>query len=120
MSLELAIKVATALPVFKGQQRLASVIQDKRGKVLSIGINRYDKTHPMQAKFAKQSGKPEACYLHSEIACLVGLNYNDRKRAYKISVARVLKNGETGLAMPCPSCRAAIKEFGIKVVEYTM
>ena len=120
MSLQLAIKVASALPIIRGQQRLCSVVSDKRGKVLSIGVNSYNKSHPLMAKYAEQTGTPEKCYLHSEVAALVALNYNDRQKAHKLSVARVMKNGETGLAMPCPICQLAIKELGIKEVSYTI
>lgn len=120
MSLQLAIKFASALPIVRGQQRLCSVVSDKRGRVLSIGINSYNKSHPLQAKYAEQVGNPAACYLHSEVASLVALGYNDRLKAYKISVARVLKNGEVGLVAPCTACQNAIKEFNIKVVEYTI
>lgn len=120
MSLQLAIKVASALPVIKGQQRLCSVVSDKRGKVLSIGVNSYNKSHPLMAKYAEQTGTPEKCYLHSEVAALVALNYNDRQKAHKLSVARIMKNGETGLAAPCPACQRAISDLGIKVIEHTI
>lgn len=120
MSLQLAIKVASALPIVRGQQRLCSVVSDKRGKVLSIGVNSYNKSHPLMAKYAEQTGTPEKCYLHSEVAALVALNYNDRQKAHKLSVARVMKNGETGLAAPCPACQRAISDLGIKVIEHTI
>lgn len=120
MSLQLAIKIAAALPVVRGQQRLCSVISCKRGRVLSIGINSYNKSHPLQAKYASQTDNHGKCYLHSEVAALVGLSYTDKQKAFRISIARVLKNGELGLSQPCIICQKAIADFGIKVIEYTI
>ena len=120
MSLQLAIKVASALPVVKGQQRICAVVCDKRGRVLSVGVNSYQKSHPIQAKYAEQAGNVCAQYIHAEVAALVSLSYADKNKVYKISVARVLKNGETGLAMPCPICQLALKDYGIKEISYTV
>jgi deoxycytidylate deaminase len=120
MSLQLAIKVSSALPVTRGQQRVAAVVTDKRGRVLSIGVNSYKKTNPMMKTYAIRAGNPAACFLHAEVAALVSLSHNDRQKAYKISIARALKNNQTGLAAPCPICQLALKDAGIKVVEYTM
>lgn len=120
MSLQLATKIASALPVVKGKQRIVAVVSDKRGRILSVGINSYQKSHPIQAKYAEQAGNPEAQYVHAEISSLIKLKYNDRGRAYKIAIARVLKNGKTGLAAPCPVCQVAIVEAGLKSIEYTI
>jgi deoxycytidylate deaminase len=120
MSLQLAIKVSSALPTIRGQQRIAAVIIDKRGRVLSIGVNSYKKTNPLMKSYAIRAGNPEAQFLHAEVAALIGLNHNDKQKAYKISIARALKTNQTGLAAPCPICQLALKDTGIKVVEYTM
>lgn len=120
MSLEAAIRIASNLPVIKGRQRLAAVISDKRGRVLSYSVNSYVKTHPIQAHYAKQVGKDCAQYLHAEIASLAALSYNDKQKAFRISIARVLKNGELGLSQPCSICQRALADFGIKCIEYTI
>ena len=120
MSLQLAIKILESVPVQRGKQRLCSVITDRKGNVLSIGQNSYVKTHPLQARAAKRLGKEESCYLHSEISALVRLKGKDKKRAYKIHVARLMKNGKTGTAKPCIICQKAISDFGIKLIEYTV
>ena len=120
MSLQLATKIAAALPVMRGQQRICAVVCDKRGRVLSVGVNSYIKTSPTMKHYAIKAGNPEAQYLHAEVAALLALNYTDKNKVYKVSVARVLKNGETGLAMPCPICQLALKDFGIKEVSYTV
>ncbi len=120
MSLQLATKIASALPIIKGQQRICAVVCDKRGRVLSVGVNSYQKSHPIQAKYAEQVGNVCAQYLHAEVSSLIKLKYNDKGRAYKIAIARVLKNGKIGLAAPCPVCQMAIAEAGLKSIEYTV
>jgi tRNA(Arg) A34 adenosine deaminase TadA len=119
MSINIAIKIAKSLPEEKGKQRLCAVITDKRGKILSVGVNNYTKSHPLQASYAKKVGRDEACFLHAEVASLVGLGYNDKPKAYKISIARVMKNGRTALAKPCRICQEALKDFNIRVIEFT-
>lgn len=120
MSLQLAIKIAASLPVIRGQQRICAVVCDKRGRVLSVGVNSYSKTNPTMKHYAIKAGNPEAQYLHAEVAALVALSYNDRQKVHKIFVSRLMKNGETGLAMPCSICQLALKEYGIKEVSYTV
>lgn len=120
MSLQLATKIASALPVVKGKQRICAIACDKRGRVLSIGINSYSKTNPTMKHYAIKAGNPEAQYLHAEVAALVALSYTDRHKVHRVLVSRVLKKGETGLAMPCPVCQLALKDFGIKEISYTV
>ena len=120
MSLQLATKIAASLPVIRGQQRICAVACDKRGRVLSVGVNSYIKTNPTMKHYAIKAGNPEAQYLHAEVTALVSLSYNDRQKVHKIFVSRAMKNGETGLAMPCSICQLALKEYGIKEVSYTV
>ena len=104
-------------PGTRKKYSLTATIYDKRGRVLSTGENSYSKTHPTQYHFAKQTGRPEAVYLHAEIAALVRLK--DVDRAYKIVVERTGANGEALPAEPCPICKLAIEHAGIQVVEHT-
>ena len=93
-------------------------IYDKRGRVLSVGKNSYSKTHPLQAHYAKRSGYPDRIYLHAEIAAIASCK--SLGKAYLISISRLGRSGETRLAKPCATCQAAIKQSGIKIVEYTV
>jgi deoxycytidylate deaminase len=104
-------KVADAVePV--GRQRLsACIVKGKR--LISIGVNKR-KTHPLQWKFSKHE---EAIYLHAEIDAII--NAKEDIRGATMYVARVMKNGECGLAKPCEGCQRAIQFFGIKKVYYT-
>ena len=98
-------------------QLIKSIIYDKRGRVLSIGQNNYEKSHPLQAAHAHKAGMPQKIYLHAEVHSIV--RCPDLSKAHKIFVSRWDKNGNPMLAKPCPICMSAIKATGIKKVEYT-
>lgn len=89
---------------------------DKQGRLLSVGFNNYDKSHPLQAYFAKKVGQPERVFLHAEIASI--LRAKD-KPIYRIVIERHNRLGNPACAKPCPICQEAIKAFGIQVVEHT-
>lgn len=95
--------------------RVTATVYDKRGRVLSKAVNSYAKTHPEQARLALKVGSPEKLYLHAEVLALLRC----RGEAYKIRVERHNKRGQTRLAKPCPICELAIREAGIKYVEYS-
>ena len=96
---------------------LTAIIYDKRGNVLSIGKNSYTKTHPKQAKFAKEVGEEQKIFLHAEIDAIIKCaNIN---KAHKISIFRVARKGGYGLAKPCRICETAIAKTPIKIVEHT-
>jgi len=99
------------------QYSLTATIYDKRDRVLSTGENSYSKTHPVQYHYASQIGRPDAVYLHAEIAALIKLK--DIDRAYKIVIERKGANGDPLPAEPCPICKLAIEHAGIKIVEHS-
>lgn len=94
-----------------------SVITDKKNKILSIGMNHYNKTHPLQAKYAKQENEVERIYLHSEIDALSKCKHIV---PYKIFIARANRSGQIKPASPCKICRRAITESGIKEIWYSV
>lgn len=98
------------------KQRITATIYDRKGRVLSIGQNSYHKTHPTQAEFARRVGQPERLFLHAEISALVKC----RGKPYKIHIERKDKKGNLQLAKPCAICELAIREAGIKFVEYSI
>lgn len=89
---------------------------DKRGRQISIGMNSYRKTSPVQAHFACLVGLPEKQYIHAEVQAL--LRCKD-KVPYKITIERYDSEGNPVLAKPCPICQRAIETWGTSVVEYT-
>lgn len=98
-----------------GEQKVAAFVTDKKGNVISKGVNSYTKTHPMQAEFAEKVGQDHRIYLHAEISALV----KARKKPFAIYIARKFKNDEFALAKPCPVCAAALKEAGVKKIVYS-
>jgi deoxycytidylate deaminase len=96
---------------------LTAIIKDKRGNILAIGKNSYTKTHPYQAKCAKEVGLPEKIYLHAEIDAI--LRCSDLSKAHSIHIFRQGKSGKWLLAKPCPACQTAINRTPIKKVYHT-
>lgn len=97
------------------QHFLTAMAYSKRGKLLSIGHNSYVKTHPLQAQLGAKTGKPNAIYLHAEVAALL----KAKEPVHKLVITRFGKDGRPLLAKPCPACREAIKLFNVKVVQHT-
>lgn len=89
---------------------------DAKGRVISKGRNQYNKTHPLQAHFAKLVGEPYKIFLHAEIAAILKAG---TKKIHKIKVERYTQDGCAANAQPCAICALAIKTYGIKHVEYT-
>jgi len=96
--------------------RVGAIITDRKGKI-GAAANNTTKTQPIQAKIAKTVGRLLCCQMHAEIAALVKCKFD--VNATTIYIARVLKNGKSALAKPCPICDEAIKMTNIKNVFYT-
>ena len=90
---------------------------DKRGRILSIGRNSYVKTHPLQARIAKQVNQERKIYLHAEVAAIIKVK--DWSKIHKMTVVRLNKAGQAVNAKPCPICAEVISLAGIKHVEHT-
>jgi deoxycytidylate deaminase len=106
------------LGLIVAHQNITAIIFDKKGRVLSIGKNSYIKTHPRQARYAKAAGLPEKQFLHAEIAAII--KCRSLEKAHRILVTRINKKGKPALAKPCPVCEVAIREAGIKEVDWTI
>jgi tRNA(Arg) A34 adenosine deaminase TadA len=113
--LDLAIKIAKKTNT--KQYNFVSIITNKKGKIISIGMNSYSKTHPLQAKYANLTNQPEKMYLHSEIAALTRLPLDTIP--YAIYTARVDKSGNIHPAQPCMICRIALHASGVFKVYTT-
>ena len=97
------------------RQNITAFAYDKKGNLLAVGRNSYTKTHPLQAKYGRLSGKPGAIYLHAEVSALV----RARGEVYRLVVVRYGADGKPLLAKPCKACQLAIRDFGVKRVEHT-
>ena len=96
------------------QHKLAALVFDKRGKLISYGYNKLH-THPKQLELSLNTYKNRYhSFLHAEISALVKC----RKEPHFIVVARVRKNGKFALSKPCEMCMSAIIESGVKKLCY--
>lgn len=96
---------------------VTATVYDRKGNILAVGKNSYEKTHPKQYFYAKKVGEEKKVYLHAEIAALVKCRSG---KPYKIKIERYDKMGNPKNAKPCPICELAIKEAGISFIEYTV
>lgn len=90
---------------------------DRKGRLISSAYNNYNKTHPIQKLFAEKVGHGHRQLLHAEILAIIRAK---EKQIHKIKVERYGKKGQPLLAAPCPICMAAIKHYGIAVIEFTL
>lgn len=102
--------------VRKQKQEIVAYAYDKRGRLISIGRNSYTKSHPIQHHYATRVGRPDAIYLHAEIAALLGAG---KRVVESLEVVRYNKQGQPVLAKPCDICEAAIRAWGVKYVVHT-
>ena len=90
---------------------------DKKGRVISSGVNLYRKSHTLMAKYAEIAGESDQkIFIHAELSAV--LKAGD-KQVHSLLVQRHLSDGSLALAMPCRTCQAMIKDFGIKEVTYS-
>lgn len=86
-------------------------------RLIAVGMNQR-KTHPLQAKFGKNS---DAIFLHAEIAAIVNslkvVSPNDLQNAV-LYVSKYSPSGKT-MSKPCQGCQRAIGYFGFKDVHWT-
>jgi deoxycytidylate deaminase len=108
-----AIELASQLQNKK--QRLCAIVTNRRGHILNIGFNSYNKTSTTQAYYAEKVGLSQKVFIHAEIGSLTNLN----GKAHTIYIARINRKGEPVPALPCKICRYAIDDCGIKEIITT-
>lgn len=92
-----------------------------QGQIIGIGCN-CNKTHPIQHYYNRYRRQADNMLpkLHAEISCLnqiKSLTINFSK--VKLYIYRIRKDQPYGIARPCPSCMAAIRDLGIRDLYYT-
>lgn len=80
-----------------------------KNRIVSIGRNLSNKTHPIQAKYANQANLHKKQFLHAEIAVLI----KARQKIDTMYVFRIGKNGTLLNSKPCPICQLAINELSL-------
>lgn len=96
------------------------VVCDNR--VISSGYNS-NKTSPLQKKYNKLRFDCDSTphTLHAETDALKPLldRHDIDFKSVKLYIYRETANGSKGLAKPCESCMALIKNLGIREINYT-
>lgn len=90
-------------------------------RIISSGHNSATKTHALQTKIDKEYFSCDcAGYLHAETDALISLiNSGINLSRATVYVYRSMRNGEMGMARPCPRCMGLIKKLGIKKINYS-
>ena len=113
-----ARQVATISDYYKTHIGCVAVYQ---GQVIGLGCNT-NKTHPVQ-KFYNRYREPSDTMLpklHAEISCINQIKHlNIKFSKVKLYIYRIRKDQPYGMARPCPSCMAAIRDLGIRDIYYT-
>lgn len=89
--------------------------------IVGIGCN-LNKTHPMQKYYNKYREDNDSLLpkIHAELNCLNSMrNLNVNFSKVKLYIYRIRHDQKFGLSRPCPSCMAAIRDFGIRNIYYT-
>ena len=94
-----------------------------KNRVVSASANKL-KTHPIQAEYDRfryevDSDLMNMHSLHAEIACLNMIKQDINYKDLELYIVRLRKNGEYGLARPCPSCFQYILQKGIWRINYS-
>lgn len=86
----------------------------QNGKIISIGVNKYNKTHPAMMRY----GYHGLCGIHSELDAALKLGMTDCKGLTLVNI-RVDGQGKVNMSAPCKFCSTLIRELGFKAVIYT-
>lgn len=102
-----------ALPVNRAFLHFSFLI--RKNNILSIGVNRADKTHPLAKKFNYKYATQ-----HSELNAICNFNGNiqDLKKCVLVNT-RLGAGNNFLLSKPCLNCQLLVLYFGIEEVYYT-
>jgi tRNA(Arg) A34 adenosine deaminase TadA len=104
----------------KTRYNIQAWTSSKGGMNLSVGVNSYTKSHPLQKFFAEKVGQPNKIYLHAEILAMIrGSIVNQDIPMHTLDVVRYDKRHQLIDAKPCPICIEAAIFFGIKKINYS-
>ncbi|TXT66034.1 MAG: putative tRNA-specific adenosine deaminase [Promethearchaeota archaeon] len=86
----------------------------RRTKLLSIGWNNYEKTHPMTVEYGYRGRT-----IHSEMMALLNIRRIERfTNCYLVNV-RINSKYELRMSKPCLNCVKLLKSHGIIDIYYT-
>lgn len=91
---------------------------DKKGRLISVGVNNYKKSSTFMKRFAELAGEPYKIYWHAEcLAIYRGLKQT--KDIHSLVVTRFDSCGNLKNSRPCKTCTTVIEFFKIPNVYYS-
>lgn len=99
---------------FERKRMVATFEIHKQSKQIFFGENRH-KTHPLAKRFGHLHDRT-----HAELDAIIGARRDSITASGTIYVYREKADGEMGLASPCKSCRALLKNQGVERVVYSI
>ena len=85
----------------------------KKNRIVSVGFNRYNKTHPILKKF----NYPKYSGIHSEISAILKNGLTDCAGMTMVNTR--INNGRFDNAAPCKYCAGMIEEMNFKDIIFT-
>lgn len=99
-------------------QAMAAVLV-KGSRIISVGINYLNKTHPDQKERVCRNGRIVSNNrIHAELDALIRADHENIIGS-TLYVIRRKKNMDLGLARPCTACAELVKSYGIKKIVYS-
>lgn len=93
-----------------------------KNRLISIGINNPNKTHPKNLKIGFFNRKGEdishTIGVHSELSAILKLGEEDCSD-YTIINTRINRNNKLDLSKPCKGCTSLIKQLNFKKIYYS-
>jgi tRNA(Arg) A34 adenosine deaminase TadA len=105
----------------RSSRHAAAIIMPRGNRVISIGWNKL-KSHPMQARFSMDAGRPQRIFLHAETDAIIKtINKHGPEVLSEcdLYVIRVGNDGTLAGSRPCTSCCNLVKHFGINHVFHS-
>jgi len=115
------IKIARSLKSFDKYNHHVTFIFKKK-RLLTIGINNCNKTHPRALKYnyTDHLGKnrSDKITIHSELAAIIKLGREDCRDLTFYNI-RIDNNNKVNYSKPCTGCLHLLNQVGYKNIFYT-
>lgn len=91
-----------------------------KNRVVAIGINNYNKTHPKTLKhpYRNKCGDRYLAGVHSELNAILKLKHRDYNELEVLNL-RLDKNNKISLSKPCHGCQHLLKQLNFKAIYYS-
>jgi len=96
------------------QHKVACACYDKRGRLVSTAWNMPQKSHPIQAQYARRAGMEKRINLHAEILALI----RAKDDVHTIQIVRTSRTGLPKASFPCKICMGYILDTNVREVVF--